>query len=442
MTNCIRKKFEFPGLKNRKIIGSFTGGSVTSDAGVLLLREVEAQLKLLENVSRCFRDNRDQSKVKHSILEMIKQRVFGLALGYEDLNDHDTLRKDTAFQTAVNKLTNLASSPTLCRLENGANKHVAFEIHRVIVEQFITSFDEAPKELILDFDATDDLIYGNQEGKFFHGYYKNYCFLPLYVFCGQQLLVSYLRPSSKDGAHRVCGILALLVKRLRQAWPEVNIVFRGDCGFNRHKMFDWCEKKGVDYIVGQGGNKRLLKMLKPTLDKAEQELEKTAEKQRLFTEFHYQAATWSKERRIIGKAEYTSKGANPRFIVTTLNGDPQELYEKVYCARGDMENRIKEQQRGLFADRTSSHDWWANQFRLLLSSLAYILIEHLRSRALKGTQFERAQASTIRLKLFKIGAVIIRNTRRIQFLFSSYYPYQEVFQQIVARLAPKNLAFT
>jgi hypothetical protein len=307
-----------------------------------------------------------------------------------------------------------------------------------MVDHFIESHVAEPEELILDFDATDDLVHGNQAGRYFHGYYDNYCFLPLYVFCGKHLLVSYLRQANRDGAHHCLGILSLLVKRLRQRWPNVKIIFRGDSGFCRHLMFDWCERKGIYYITGSAGNKCLERALKSSMNQAKELFELTQKKQRIFTEFMYAAETWSKQRKIIGKAEHTEDGANPRFIVTNLSGDPQELYDNVYCARGEMENRIKEQQLDLFADRTSCHNWWPNQFRLLLASMAYILVGYLREFALQGTELANAQCGTIRLKLFKIGAVIIKNTRRIVFKLSEYYPYQTLFEQIWCKLTSKD----
>lgn len=435
MSNCTRKTFQFPALKKRKILAAFDGGSITSDGGILLLRQVEQKIKLLKHVAATIPDIRKQEKVKHDILTMLKQRVFGIALGYEDLNDHTTLRNDRAFQTGVDSDSVLASSPTLCRLENQTTKQIAFDIHKVMVEQFIASFSTVPKELVLDFDGTDDLVHGNQVGKFFHGYYGNYCFLPLYVFCGKQLLVAYLRPSNEDGARHAWAILSLLVKRFRQAWPNVKIVFRGDGGFCRHQMFDWCEKKGVDYITGVARNSKLETLLEPTMKQAENTFNETKEKQRLFIDFNYAAGSWIRQRRVIGKAEYTKEGSNPRFIVTTLSGEPQGLYDNVYCARGDMENRIKEQQQDLFSDRTSCHEWWPNQFRLLLASLAYIMINYLRECALSGTELENAQVGTIRLKLFKIGAAIIKNTRKILFLLSSHCPYQAIFEHAVDALS-------
>jgi len=436
MTNCTMEIFKFPPLKGRKIEAEFSGGSITSDAGGIFLREADHQLNLLEPISKLFIDERDQSKIDHTILEMLRQRVYAMALGYEDLNDHDDLRHDIALQTCVNKDKELASSPTLCRFEKTANRDIAGDIHKQMVETFIASFTEHPKELILDFDATEDLVHGEQVGRFFHGYYGNYCFLPLYVFCGSKLLVSYLRTSDKDGARHAWAILSLLVKRFRQEWPNVRIIFRGDSGFCRHAMLNWCERKNVDYIVGIAGNKRIKGMLKPLMQVAKESFEETGEKQKLFTEFLYAAKSWTNEKKIIGKAEHTKDGANPRFIVTNIEGEPQDLYENLYCARGDMENRIKEKQLGLFADRTSCHDWWPNQLRLLLSSLAYILMEHIRSTALKGTILEKAQVNTIRLKLFKIGAVIIRNTRRIRFLLSSAYPLKKLFSNVVEKLVP------
>lgn len=436
VTNCTSKTFQFTALKNRKITTSFNGGSVTSDAGGLFLREADRRLNLLAPIAKAFPDDRDQSKIEHSVLTMLRQRVYGIALGYEDLNDHTTLRKDIALQTFVNSEADLASSSTLCRFENAANRQVAWAIHKQMVDAFINSYKQTPEELILDFDATDDLIHGQQEGSHFNGYYRNYCFLPLYVFCGDKLLVSYLRTSNKDAARHAWAILSLLVKRLRQAWPNVKIIFRGDSGFNRDQMITWCYKNNVEYIVGQARNKVLERCLAPTMEKAEDAFNKTKIKQRLFTEFSYAAESWSQPRRTIGKAEYTDKGSNPRFITTSLSGDPEALYDKKYCARGDMENRIKEQQLDLFSDRTSAHAWWTNQFRVLLSSLAYVLMEDIRSFALVGTQLEAAQMGTIRLKLFKIGAIVIKNTRRIRFMLSSYYPLQELFFAVALKLAP------
>jgi hypothetical protein len=297
-----------------------------------------------------------------------------------------------------------------------------------LIEQFIASHKTPPAKLYLDFDATDNPIHGNQAGKYFHGYYKNYCFLPLYVFCGKQLLVSYLRPSNQDAATHAWAILYLLVKRLRQAWPDVEIIFRGDSGFCRHKMFNWAEKNGVYYITGIAQNSKLNEALNPLMEEAQKQFDQKGEKQRLFTSFMYAAGSWDHPRRIIGKAEYSEHGSNPRYIVTNLPGDPKELYDDVYCARGEMENRIKEQQLSLFSGRTSCHDWWPNQFRLLLTSLAYVLVEGLREHALTATQFATATIETIRLKLFKIGAVITRNTRTIRLMLASSYPYQSAFQ--------------
>jgi len=436
MSKCTINKIQFPSLKRRKIEAEFSGGSITSDAGGIFLREADRQLDLLEPISKLFPDDRNQSKITHTLLEMLRQRIYGIALGWEDLNDHDFLRHDLAFQTFVNKDSELASSPTLCRFENTANRKIAVNIHKQMVEAFIRSFKEPPKELILDFDATEDLIHGEQAGRFFHGYYGNYCFLPLYVFCGKKLLASYLRPSNKDGARHAWAILSLLVKRFRQEWPNVTIIFRGDSGFCRHKMLTWCERKSVKYIVGIARNKRLEAISKPLMQVAKENFEETGEKQKLFTKFSYAAESWANEKKVIVKAEHAESGSNPRFIVTNIEGDSQDLYENLYCARGDMENRIKEKQLGLFADRTSCHGWWPNQLRLLFSSLAYILVEHIRSTALKGTMLEKAQVDTIRLKLFKIGAVIIRNTRRIRFLLSSAYPLQELFSAVVAKLVP------
>ena len=434
MPNCTQQSFTFPALKRRKIEAEFSGGDITSDGGVLLLRQMDHQLGLMEAIDKVLQDPRDQDQIKHSQLSMLRQRVYGLCLGYEDLNDHRQLRTDPAIQTALNREDVLASQSTLCRLENRSNRQAMVDIHQIFVKQFIASFKQPPEELILDFDATDDPTHGQQEHTFYHGYYRHYCFLPLYVFCNDQLLVSYLRPSNKDGAKHSGAILKLLVDALRAQWPDVRIIFRADGGFCRRKVLSWCERNDVFYIVGYTRNPRLSAMIKQNLKRAEQRCNDTGEKQRDFMDLQYGAKTWAHKRHIIAKLEVTDKGPNPRFIVTNLPGSAQALYDKVYCARGDMENRIKEQQLGLFADRTSAHEWWANQFRLLLSSLGYILLESIRRLALKGTELENAQAGTIRLKLLKIGAVILRNTRRIRFLLSSHYPYQDLFRVVAAKL--------
>jgi len=437
MPNCTSKPIKLTPLKRRDVLLNFNGGSVTSDAGGLLLREADKQLNLLGPIADLFEDKRDQSKTNHTIAEMLRQRVFGIALGYEDLNDQNTLRHDIAMQTIIGTDQVLASSPTLSRFENTATKQVAFGIHKQMIESFIDSHSEAPKELVLDFDATDSLIHGEQEGRFFHGYYGNYCFLPLYVFCGKKLLVSYLRPSNIDGAKHAWAILSLLVKRFRKTWPGVRITFRGDSGFCRHKMFDWCEKNGVLYYTGLATNKALVDLVKELATKAEGAYNQSKEKQRLFTELEYGAKTWSQKRRVIAKIEYSEKGINQRFVVTNSEESSAEnIYDKKYCARGDMENRIKEVQLWLFSNRTSCQKWWSNQLRMLLSALAYILIEHIRSAALVGTVLENAQVNTVRLKLFKIGAVVMRNTRSIRFMLSSYYPLQKFFRDVYIKLVP------
>ena len=434
MPDCTQDLFTFPSFDRRKIEASFTGGNVTSDGGILLLREADRRLGLSAALSAVLPDPRDPLLITHAQVDLLRQRIYGLAPGYEDLNDHDTLRGDLAWQTALERGDPLASSPTLCRLERRASRRAAVAFHEVLFAKFIASFAEAPAELILDFDATDDRVHGRQEGRHFNGYYGDYCFLPLYVFCGEQLLVSYLRPSNIGAAQHSWAILKLLVKALRQEWPEVKILFRGDSGFCRWKLLRWCEKHGVNYLVGLAKNARLARLAQPLIDQAEAAFVASQEKQRLFGWLEYKAQSWDKKRRVILKAEHTDQGKNPRYLVTNLEGEARSLYEETYCARGEMENRIKEQQLGLFADRTSCQGWWANQFRLLLSSAAYVLLESIRRVGLAGTELARAQVGTIRLKLLKIGAVVTRNTRRIRLLLSSAYPLQALFRQVCARL--------
>jgi len=433
-TVCNSEVFSFPAVKKRVVQASFTGGNVSSDGGIALLRQTDRRLGLTKALAQVLPDPREPGRIKHPLLALIRQRIYGLAQGYEDLNDHDTLRHDLAWQTAVERDRALASSPTLCRLENRADRQVAWAVHAVLINQFIASFAQVPAELVLDFDTTDDRVHGRQAGAFFHGYYGDYCFLPLYVFCGEQLLVSYLRPGNVGAAHHAWAVLKLLVQRLRQAWPHVKIIFRGDAGFCRWRLLRWCEQHHVHYLVGLAKNARVQALAQPLIEQSEQAFVQTREKQRLFGEVHYAADTWDKARRVLVKAEHTDQGSNPRFVVTNLERPAQTLYDEVYCARGEMENRIKEQQLGLFADRTRCGGWWANQFRLLLSSCGYVLLERLRALGLAGTELARAQAGTIRLKLLKIGAVVLRNTRRVQLLLSSAYPYQRIFAQVFRAL--------
>ena len=414
MTKCKQTSFAFPSCKSRKVRADFSGGNITSFGGVMLLKQADRQLDLIGSAARCIPDQRRRASIRHSVRQMLTQRVLAIACGEEDLNDHDELRSDIALQTAVGSDEALASPATLCRLENSAQREAAVAINTLFVNKFIESHAVAPKEIILDFDATDDAVHGNQEGRFFHGYYDHYCFLPLYVFCGSQLLCAYLRPSKIDGAKHTWAILALLVKRLRQEWPDVKIIFRGDSGFCRWKMLRWCDRHGVDYIIGLAKNSRLNAIGSELMAESEELFDETGEKQRLFGEFSYAAATWDHERRVIMKAEHSCTGSNPRFIVTSLKGDPQELYDKVYCARGDMENRIKEQQLDLYADRTSCHKWWANQFRLHLSSLAYVLFDHIRHVALMNDN------------------LIFLGFHRLH--LSSTCPHQDLFAIVVARL--------
>ena len=429
MPNCTATQLQFAPFKRRQIAAEFSGGDVSSDGGVLLLRQLERRLRLLERAASVLTDPRDPERITHSVTDMLKQRVFGLCLGYEDLNDHTELRRDVLLQTAVERDTPLASAPTLCRLENRASRAAAWRLHAVIIEQFIASFRQAPAELVLDFDATDDPVHGAQEGRFFHGYYDNYCFLPLYVFCGEQLLVSYLRPSKIDAAKHAWAVLALLVKRLRRAWPTVKIILRADSGFCRQHLLTWCDRHGVGYVVGLAKNRRLNALSEAARAHLAAQFAATGIKQRDFREFYYAAGSWRAPRRVIARLECGDQGDNPRYIVTNLDRAGPALYDALYCTRGEMENRIKEAQLGLFADRTSCHYFVANQFRLLLASLAYILMERLRNLALASTEFARLQTGTLRSKLLKIGAVILRNTRRVRVLLSSAYPYPRIYAQ-------------
>jgi hypothetical protein len=426
---------DFGQLGRRKVEGRFDGGSMTSDGGVMLLGEVDRKLGLTSAAARCIADPRNRLLITHEVRDMLRQRVYGLALGWEDLNDHGALRCDVAMQTAVGVDREVASAPTLCRLEKRADRATAWRLHEVLVDQFIASFKAVPEELVLDFDATDNPLHGQQEGRFFHGYYDSYCYLPLYVFCGQQLLCAYLRPSDIDGAHHAAAILKLLVRRLRQAWPRVRIVFRGDSGFCRQRIINWCERSGVHYIVGLARNSRLEAQVQMAQLWLKDEYERTGHKQRLIGEFDYAAKSWSRTRRVITRLEWGSQGANPRFVVTNLpEVDAQVLYEQVYCQRGEAENRIKEAQIGLFATRTSCQALRSNQLRMLLAALGYVLIERLRALGLQGTELASAQVDTLRIRLLKVAAVITRNTRRIRLYLASHWPSAPIFAHVMAML--------
>lgn len=435
MTKRTTKPHVLPRAKKRVVEVDFSGGNVASDGGVVLLREVDRKLALTERVARRLPDPRARGSIEHTALRMIRQRVYALAAGYEDLNDHNTLRQDLALQTAVDADSPLASASTLCRFENWANGFTAEVVHEVMVQTFIDSHKKAPKRLVLDFDATAAVVHGQQEGRFFHGFYDEYCFLPLYVFCDRHLLVAYLRPADRDGAFNAGAVLRLLVRRLRQAWPRVEIVFRADSGFCRSHILRWCDRNGVDYIVGIQKNSRLGKLGAKWIERAERKYRKNGRKARLFGSFKYATRTWDRKRRIILRAEHDGQGSNPRFVVTSLAGGKKELYETVYCARGEAENRIKEQ-RALFATRVSAQLWNANQMRLLLSAMAYVLVDSLRRLALAATEFKDAQVDTIRLKLVKIGAVIVRNTRRVRIMLATSCPYQDAFRVALRALVP------
>jgi hypothetical protein len=462
-TECNERSFDFQPLGSREVTVRFNGGTITSDAGGLLLREVEAKTSLLADLARCFDDFRDPELIEHSVEELIKQRVFALALGYEDLNDHDQLRADPLLATLVGKrdVTGeqrlelrdrgkpLAGKSTLNRLELTPAKATAKSRYKKIVarqqrlaawfvEAFLRLNPTPQEEIILDLDATDDPIHGHQAGRFFHGYYDSYCYLPLYIFCGEHLLLAKLRPSDIDAAAGSVKQVAWIVEQIRQRWPSVRIILRGDSGFCREPLMAWCEENRVDYLFGLAKNKRLTRILGKELHEVEQTHMATGEPARTFKDFTYRTRkSWSRERRVVGKAEHLAKGSNPRFVVTSLSAErfaARALYEDAYCARGDMENRIKEQQLCLFADRTSCQTMRANQLRLWLSSAAYVLVQALRQHGLQKTPLAQARCDTIRLKLLKIGAIVRVSVRRVWFSLASSCPYQTVFAQVFDNL--------
>jgi hypothetical protein len=440
MTDCNDEPITFSSLGRRGVLADFNGGTLTSDAGALLLREADRRLGLIDALDRAIPDPRDPELITHTQRSMLSQRVFAIALGYEDGNDHQALREDPLMQLAtgrgIDEEQPMASPPTLCRLENRARREPLVAMAKTLVEIFIASHAATPpRELVLDFDAADDAVHGNQEGRFFHGYYDSYCFLPLYVYCGRQLLVAYLRPADIDAAKHSRAILGLLVRRFREAWPGVRIIFRGDSGFCRWKLMRWCDRHDVGYIIGLATNQVLKRLAAPHAAQAELRNIVSGEKQRLFADLSYAAGTWDRGRRVIVKAEHLDKGPNTRFVVTNLPGMAQALYDKFYCARGEAENRIKEQQLGLFAGRTSCHKFLANQFRVLLSAAAYVLLEHVRRTALAGTELAEAQVPTIRLKLLKVGGRLVRSARRIVMHLAGGYPLRQLFRLVASRLA-------
>jgi hypothetical protein len=442
VTDCNRDPLHFSTFEAKAVVADFLGGRLTTDAGALLLREVADRIGLFDALDAAIPDPRNPVLVIHPQRAMIAQRVTAIALGYEDLNDHQNLRADPVLQLAAGKSPDgdltLASPPTLCRLENRAQRKTLVKLAAVLVDQFLAAHPTPPEHLILDFDATDDPTHGKQEGRFFHGYYDHHCFLPLYVFCGDELLAAYLRPSNIDGAKHARAVLKLLVDRLRAVWPDVKITFRGDSGFCRWRLMRWCDSHGLGYVLGLAKNPVLQRAAVDEIARAQRQFPQTGQPQRVFGSFSYAASSWDRTRRVIVKAEHTAQGANPRFIVVNVPGDPQELYEDVYCQRGEAENRIKEQQLDLFAGRTSCHRFLANQFRLLLSSAAYVLVQSLRRTALAGTELARAQVGTIRLKLFKVAARVVVSVRRVVFHLATSYPYQEMFRAVYERLTGRH----
>jgi hypothetical protein len=452
MTECNQSSFGFERSGRREIVARFDGGTISSDGGAFLLRQTDKRLDLLRRFAECFLDGRNQALVEHSISEMISQRVYGLALGYEDLNDHEQLRIDPVFGILAGKdnlAEPLAGKSTLNRMELGTGindryKKITFwkeVVDELLVNVFIESHEKAPAEIVLDIDTTDMPLHGKQEGRFFHGYYDNYCYLPLYVFCGDHVLCARMREANHDAAFGCLQEIQRIVKQIRAAWPEVKIVLRGDSGFCRNQLMSWCENNDVDFLFGMARNKRLRRIIGQQMHEAAVQWNQTGKPARVFSEFQYgtkktKQGGWDRERRVVAKAEHIDGKENPRFIVTSLTSErwaAQPLYEELYCERGDMENRIKEQ-FSLFADRVSAETIRANQLRLYLSAAAYILVSGLRRVGLKGTELAQAQVSTIRTKLLKIGAQIRVSVRKVWVSMASSYPWQGLYQQVWSNL--------
>ena len=445
-TECNPELFEFAPVGRRAVVAGFDGGAITSDAGALLLGATDRAIGLISRFAECFIDRRRQELVEHLVPTLVGQRVFGIALGYEDVNDHDDLRHDPVMAVLAGKLqawradcAPVAGKSTLNRLE--LSREVATRYHkiahdpaaieRLFVMVFLEAHKTAPKEIVLDLDATDDPLHGHQEGRFFDGYYDCYCYLPLYIFCGRHLLSAKLRPANIDGSAGAAEEVTRIVAQMRARWPKVRIILRADSGFAREALMAWCEANGVDFIFGLARNVRLTRMIGAELVEARDESRATGQPARRFKELIWSTRkSWSRKRRVIAKAEWTKGKANPRFIVTSLtaaDGDGRRLYEVVYCARGEMENRIKECQMDLFADRTSTHTMKANQLRLWFASMAYVLLDGLRRIALQATDLADATCGTIRRKLFKIGALVTISVRRIKLAMASGCPYKQVF---------------
>jgi len=453
-TQCTAELFEFEAVGRRAVQAAFDGGHVTSDAGALLLSRLDGAVGLIERFANCFEDKRNPQLIEHTVKTLVGQRVLGLALGYEDLNDHDQLRHDPLLGAAMGKLQArrsdceaLAGKSTLNRLEHAPKGeseryrrigHAPQAIEALFVDLFLQAHAQAPERIVLDLDATDDPLHGNQEGRFFHGYYGHYCYLPLYIFCDRHLLVAKLRPSNIDGAAGSTEEVARLVGQIRARWPSVQIILRADSGFARDELMTWCEQHAVEYVFGLAKNERLITEIQTELADAAQACAREGRAVRCFKDFIYQTRdSWHVARRVVGKAEHLPLGTNPRFIVTTLPAErwpAQELYEKLYCARGEMENRIKEQQLDLFADRTSTATMRANQLRLWFASMAYVLLNRLREVALAGTELAHATVGSIRLKLLKIGAWVRVSVRRVRIAMASSCPYQAVFAHAYAAI--------
>jgi Transposase DDE domain group 1 len=459
MTECIQSTFEFAAHFSRQVVARFDGGTMTTDGGGLLLRETDRRLNLLARLAECFLDGRSPVLVEHTVAQLVSQRVYGLALGYEDLNDHEQLRQDPLLRVLAGKGevedSPLAGKSTLNRLELSDGtpsryKKITFwkaGVDELLVKVFVESHATAPQEIILDVDATDFPLHGQQEGRFFHGYYDSYCYLPLYIFCGEQILCARLRQSNSDASAGSLVEIQRIVGQIRAAWPEVKIILRGDSGFCRNELMSWCEENGVDYVFGLARNQRLRRILGPQMWEATQQWGETGQPARVFTEFSYRTKKrkkggWDRERRVVAKAEHIDGKENPRYVVTSLRAEPwaaQMLYEELYCARGEMENRIKEQ-FSLFADRVSSETMRANQLRLYLSAMAYVLVCGLRRLGLKDTELAHAQAATIRTRLLKIGAQVRVSARRVCLSMAASYPWASLFAQVHANLRAAALA--
>ena len=436
INNMTKNKITFSKSKKKKVEGLFKEINITQDGGLLIAKEIDKKYGFSKLVADTIKDKRNKHYIKHQTKEIIEQRVLGILGGYEDLNDHKEISKDDHFQTLIGKEERLASSSTLSRFENSISTN---DIHKLLIkmiENFVDRHETRPNKIVLDFDPTDYLVHGEQEKRFYHGYYGGYCFLPMHVFSGDELVATLLKPSSGDGTKDTGAMLKLIVNRIRERWPDMRIVFRGDAGFARKHVLHWCENNKVEYVVGIGGNRVLQRRVEKEMKGMIFKQRESGVDQKRYLSLQYKAGTWKKERRVIAKLEASATGSNMRFLVTNnICDDAEDMYKNNYCPRGDMENKIKQLKLDLKGSRVSAHSFTANQYRNFISGIAYIILTTVRKKLLQGTELAKSYCSQIMLKLFKIGAIFIKRKTKITYLFSNNFPFKHLFCSAMEKLA-------